>query len=102
MEQQLTLDFPTEHPSKHRMVILKNDRTILSIETDSLVEAQDMRRMLVLRLQENPHHHTVWEERPRSTGWWGLKSGQPNGAVVYNIIIESTETETGPHECIHG
>jgi hypothetical protein len=51
--------------------------------------AESTRRSLIGLLQRSPYS-LDWEEDPRSTGWYGVKSDSDQ-SIVYQLIIETHE-----------
>ena len=91
MDQQLTFDLQTDPSSTHCVVVCKNEVPVARSNPNSWVGAALTRRALVTLLQRSPRCFTVWEEDPRSTGWFGLNPYSQQGADVYALFIEKVD-----------
>jgi hypothetical protein len=83
---QLSFNFTEDSALLYRVNVYKNNKRLASTNPDSRAVAQNIRRSLVYILERSPLSETVWDEEPRSTGWYGLPKNKP---AVYHITVEN-------------
>lgn len=83
---QLSFNFQEDSAVLYRVHIYKNNERLAATNPDSRAVAQNTRRSLVHLLERSPLCKTVWDEEPRSTGWYGLPK---DNHAVYHLTVET-------------